>query len=94
MKSKKKKILRAIDEKMLVLTEKLSDETLSYDDRINIEEQLDVLVDYRTKLDDKQSGQLAPVILAGLFNLLSVLLILNYEKADIITTKAYSLIKK
>ena len=46
---------------------------------------------YRAK---KSDNELLVALIGGAVNLVGIILVLNYEKLDIVTTKAFSLIKK
>ena len=64
----------------------------SYADRI---EDIKKLVALRDKLSENRSREsLLPVIVSGSLNLVGILIVLNYEKRDVITSKAFSMIPK
>lgn len=53
---------------------------------------LEELTKIRSQLAESKVNQShAPALISGLFGISAVLLVLNYEKADIVTSKAFSL---
>ena len=79
-----------INNKLLELENPETD--VSYADRIKDIERLVALRD--TLSGNRSRESLLPVMVSGSLNLIGILIVLNYEKRDVITSKAFSMIPK
>lgn len=92
---RKAKIIKKLDERIEKLQVDLAEGTTNIRHQAEVNDEIDMLIDMRTKLTSNSSmDKLIPVILSGLFNIGGILIVLNYEKLDIITSKAFGMIKK
>lgn len=88
----KKRTLKKIEERISVLVEKLNDGEMTVETREDTERQIDQLIGFRNELSKGKESKVwvAPVI-SGVFSMSGILLVLYFEKADIITTKAFNM---
>ena len=90
--NKNRKNVKKIEAMMADLIVKLENPKLDPVERVETEGQIEVLIDYRTKLcDEPTQHPIMSAVVSGLFGLLGIGLILYYEKTDIITTKAFNI---
>ena len=63
------------------------------DDKYNtIIEKIESLTELRCKLSESRvNGSLKPVVVSGLLGIASVVIVLKYEEADVITSKAFNM---
>lgn len=92
-KTKLQENIDALDLEIGVLTQELIDaEGDTYD---KISEKIGVLTEVRASLaNDKINGSHSKEIISGAVALAGLVLVLKHEKADIITTKAFSMATK
>lgn len=84
----KPKSQKALDDEILRLTETLSKMSPTENEYSKIADNLKVLCAARGV---KPEGGISPdVIVSAVVNILAVLLVLNYEKAGVVTSKAFS----
>ncbi len=89
-----KKNIKMIDDRINDLMVQLAD-VESGDDTTEIMAVIDKLTETRNKLSgNKVSESLSKEVVAGVISMAGILLVLKHEKADIITTKAFNMIKK
>lgn len=90
--NKNRKNIKKIEAMMTGLIAKLDNPKLDPVERVETEGQLEVLIDYRTKMYDEPSQHpIWGAVVSGLFGLAGIVIILYYEKTDIITTKAFNI---
>lgn len=90
--NKNRKNIKKIEAMMSGLIAKLDNPKLDPVERVETEGQLEVLIDYRTKMYDEPSQHpIWGAVVSGLFGLAGIVIILYYEKTDIITTKAFNI---
>lgn len=91
-----KKNINEIDVKISKLNEELNSiEGMSEEDLKLIEGRAELLINLRNKLSEvKTRESIAPIVIPGVVGLSAILLVLNYEKREIITTKAFSIATK
>lgn len=89
-----KQNIKLVDEHINALMVKLIEE--EDDSEIaNIQKKIDDLTEVRNKLSsDKVNESYSKEIVAGLISIGGIVLVLKHEKADIITTKAFSMATK
>ena len=86
--------IKTIDEEIGKLTEGLVDLAGTDEYGKNIK-RIDELTNIRTKLIEGSGDKaIKELLLSGTVTLTSILLVLKYEKADIITSKAFSMATK
>lgn len=86
--------IKRIDKQISNLLLELEDPEVevSYADRI---EDIKRLVALRDTLSGNRSREsLLPAIVSGSLNLIGILIVLNYEKNDVITSKAFGMVPK
>lgn len=81
-----------LDLKIRILTEELA--LTEDDDKYNtIIGKIDKLTEIRCKLaESKVNGSLTPVVVSGLMGIASLVIVLKFEKAEIITSKAFNMV--
>ena len=90
----KKTTNKKLNEQIDKLVDRLDDESLTPAERENYENRIITLVDIRRDMNaTKREIPTAHIIQAG-GSLLGIWLVLNYEKVDIVTSKAFGLVKK
>lgn len=89
------KNIKKIDETIEVLMEQAMAEDITKQKYDEIMAKIDKLTDIRRQLsENKVSESHAKEILSGLIGITGMVLVLKHEKADIITTKAFSMATK
>jgi len=84
--------LKALDEEILRLTNQLRNTNPVNEDYVKISDNLKVLCEARSKYD---RASISPEVLLGVAtNILGLLIVLNFEKANVITSKAISFLWK
>lgn len=79
-----------LDKIISELIEDMKDTSLTEEQRYKIEERLETLINYRNSMQDKRATDVwLPKVISGVFGLVSVFIILNYEKEDVITSKSF-----
>lgn len=83
--------IKALDAQISDQMEKLNT-TTDNGRRMAIKDELESLIEYRTKLcDSKNKDSIKVPVITGLFSVATVLIVLYYEKTDVITSKAFSI---
>lgn len=86
------KVGKGLDKRIKVLESRLLKEEL--EDRAGTMSELETLVRIREQLAGGTDKVSKDALLAAGVSIASILVILNYEKADIITSKAFSMLKR
>lgn len=90
----KKTTNKKLSEQIDKLVDKLADESLAPAEREGYESRIKTLVDIRNNLRvTRREIPTAPIIQA-VGSVAGIWLVLNYEKVDIVTSKAFGLVKK
>lgn len=91
MKKHTRRNIERLDEAIEKLTIQLEEPIYSKESAESLNARLSALTDARTKLYDSQKkNSIGPTLITGGFGMTAVLLVLYYEKADIITSKAFN----
>ena len=90
MKANSKNIKR-LDEAIEKTMVDMESKYLSYDEMEALNARLETLTDARTKLyDSLKKNSIRPSLVTGGFGIGAILLVLYYEKTEIVTSKAFS----
>ena len=90
----KQKIGKGLDRRIQVLEGSLHDSTMTKTDRAETMSELEALVDIRERLNGGTDKISKDALLAAGVSIVSILVILKYEKLDVITSKAFGLLKR
>lgn len=83
------RIDKTVGKLMLVL----EDPTLDLGKKKTIKEDIECMLNYRQKLVEKKNP-IMPEVVTGFFGLAGILLVLYYEKTDIVISKAFMMAQK
>lgn len=87
-----KQNIARLDERIGVYMERLNDEALDDRARGCIIDDIGTLIDYRTKMyESEKKDPIKPAILSGAFGISAILIVLYYEKTDVVTSKAWNI---
>lgn len=90
-KNQMNKNIERLDFEISNFTEKLMG--VENDQELNaIMDKLNRLIELRTKLEDNRTkGSVKPMLVSGAFGIASIALVLKYEEANVITSKAFGM---
>lgn len=89
-----KRNIADLDKMVCKLYEDLNN-TVDTDEKEKIRQEIKETIDFRDKLSEVKTREaLAPIVIPGVVGISSILLVLHYEKKDIITSKAMSFVTK
>lgn len=93
-----KKAIHELDLQILCLEEKLSTFYLDYDNQDDYDKtvaKLKELIELRNKLSEtKVNESITPQVVSGLIGIASIILVLKFEKTEVITSKAFGMAGK
>lgn len=87
-----KQNIARLDSQIGKLVDKLDDETLDDNSWNELTDDIGILIDYRTQLyESEKKDPIKPAVVSGAFGIGAILIVLYYEKTDVVTSKAWNI---